>query len=169
MKYLDKCKEEELFEEFVDFYIKSFKYGKDHNIRNINDMFTQMTLVKFEDNEKNTILFNNWKSSFEELDGETKKLFSHHMSLYINRLILNEVQDYCEYESKRLEVKNRPDQVIVYAYRPYCSNSRYTSIDVISFLSYFFNQQNNVYDRIADAICDECFALMEFGISMKDI
>jgi hypothetical protein len=169
MKYLDKCKEEELFEEFVDFYIKSFKYGKDHNIRNINDLFTQMTLVKFEDKTKNTILFNNWKSSFEELDGETKKLFSHHMSLYINRLILNEVQNYSEYELKRFEVTDKPDQVIVYAYCPYCSNSRYTSIDVISFLSYFFNQQDNVYDRIADAICDECLTLIKFSISMKDI
>ncbi len=140
MKYLDRFKEEGLFEEFVEYYIKSFKYGKDHGIRNINDLFTKMTLVKFEDKAKNTVLFDNWKNSFEKLDEKTNELFSHHMSLYINRIILNELQNYPEYETKRFQVKDRPDQVVVYACCPNCSNFHYTSIDVISFLSYFFNQ-----------------------------
>ena len=39
MEYLDKCKKEGLFEEFVEYYIKSFKYGKDYGIRNINDSY----------------------------------------------------------------------------------------------------------------------------------
>jgi hypothetical protein len=116
MIYLDKCKEEGLFEEFVGYYIKSFKYGKDHDIQSVNDLFTQMTLVKFENNETNKKLFNNWKVSFEELYKETKILFVNHPRLHINRKILYEIQDYPGYEIKRLEVNCSPDQVVVYTH-----------------------------------------------------
>ena len=127
-----------------------------------------MTLVKFEDHKKNKKLFDIWKKSFEELNEGTKKLFANHVRLYINRIILNDIQDYPGYEIKRLEVNDDLDQVIVYTHCPTCPEFHYTSISIIKYLSYFFQQQGNDYCPIVDdASCDLCLILIDNGGSRK--
>ncbi|HXT85073.1 MAG TPA: hypothetical protein VN704_12225 [Verrucomicrobiae bacterium] len=166
MKYLEKCKEEELFEKFVDYYIKSFKYGKSRHIQSVNDLFTRMALVKLEDPMKNSILFDNWKKSFEKLDEETRKLFSHHIKLYIDRIILNEISDYSKYELKRFEAKDKSDQIIIPIRSSSCSNHIYTSMNIITFLSNYFSQRDNVYNIPVDRMCNECTYLVSFSKNM---
>ena len=114
--YLDKCKEKGLFDEFAHFYLKTFTSDKKRQIQNTNDLFTQMILVKFEDEQRNHILFDMWKKSFAELDKETYQLFSHYMKIYLNRTTLNEVFDFGKYEQKRFEVKDKIDKVVVKTY-----------------------------------------------------
>ena len=72
LKYLKKCIERGLFEEFVNFYIQSFSTKTNQYIQNVNDLFTQMILIKFDNDTKNSLLFNNWKKSFDELDKKQK-------------------------------------------------------------------------------------------------
>jgi len=166
MKYIDKCKEAGLFEEFVDYYIKSFKHGKGRHIQSVNDLFTRMALVKLKDPMKNSILFDNWKKSFDELDEETRNLFSYHIKLYINRVILNEISDYSKYELKRFEAKDKLDQIIIPIHCSSCSNHLYTSRNIITFLSNYFNQQDNVFNIPVDMMCNKCTDLVNFSKNM---
>jgi hypothetical protein len=138
--YLDICKEKRLFDAFVTFYIKSFTSGKIRQIQNTNDLFTQMIFVKFEDDDRNSILINIWKQSFDELDEYTRQLFSHYMKIYLNRTTLNEVIDFGKYEQKRFEIKDKFDKVIVVVNCMVCTNVQYIAIDVISYVSYLFGQ-----------------------------
>jgi len=140
IKYLDKCKEKGLFDEFAYFYIKSFTSGKDRQIQNTNDLFTQMILLTFEDEKRNSILFDIWKQSFDELDEKTRQLFSYYMKIYLNRTTLNEVFDFGKYEQKRFEIKDKIDKVIVEVNCMVCTNVQYNTIDVISYVSYLFGQ-----------------------------
>ena len=64
------------------------------------------------------------------------------MRLYINRLTLNGVKNYREYELKRFEVKDRTDQVIVEVQCPICSDYQYSSVEAIYFLSCYFDKSN---------------------------
>ena len=140
IKYLDKCKEKRLFDEFVNFYIKSFTSGKNRPLQNTNDLFTQMILLKLEDDSRNLILFDIWKQSFGELDENTRKLFSYYLKIYLNRTTLNEVFDFGKYEQKRLEIKDKIDIVVVEVSYMVCTNVQYIAIDVISYISYVFGQ-----------------------------
>ncbi len=157
LKYLDKCKEEGLFEEFVNFYIQSFSTKTNQYIQNVNDLFTQMIFIKFDDNKKNSLLFNNLKSSFDELDEKTKILFSNYVRLYINRLILREVKDYHEYELKRFDVRDKTDIVIAETRCPICQRFQYISVNVISYLSYLFDQPDeNMKGSLTALHCKYC-------------
>ena len=87
MSYLYKCKDEGLFEEFAQFYFNNLVYYN-QNIQNNNDLFTRMILVRFNDKQKDSILFNIWKNSYDELDEKNRQLFSNHMRILLNRIIL---------------------------------------------------------------------------------
>ena len=140
IKYLDKCKEKGLFDEFVKFYLTSFTSGKNRPLQNTNDLFTQMILVSFEDNDRNSILFDIWKQSFGELDDQTHSLFSYYMKIYLNRTTLNEVIDFGKYEQKRFDIKDKIDKVVVEVSCMVCTNVQYNTIDVISYVSNLFGQ-----------------------------
>jgi len=139
-RYLDKCKEKGLFDEFVNFYIKSFTSSRNQEIQNTNDLFTQMILVTFEDDTGNSILFDIWKQSFGDLDENTRQLFSHYMKIYLNRTTLNKVFDFGKYEQKRFEIKDKIDKFVVKINCLLCTNIQYIAIDVISYVSYLFGQ-----------------------------
>jgi hypothetical protein len=157
MIYLDKCKEKGIFDRFAEFYLKSFTSGKNRQVQNVNDLFTQMILVKFEDDFKNSILFDIWKQSFNELDEKTRQLFSNQMRIYLNRITSNNAFDYGEYETKRFEVKDKTDQVITEARCIRCSDYQYIAVNVVSYLSYFFDQPDeNIKDLFTKLKCKNC-------------
>jgi hypothetical protein len=157
VKYLNKCKEKGMFEEFAEFYLKSFTLGKNRKVQNVNDLFTQMILVKFEVVNKNSILFDIWKQSFNELDEKNRQLFSNYMRIYINRLTSNYAFDYGEYEEKRFEVKDKTDQVITEARCKRCFDYQYIAIYVVSYLSHYFNQPDeNIKDLSTKLNCKNC-------------
>jgi hypothetical protein len=157
VRYLDKCKEKEIFDEFAEFYLKSFTSGKNRQVQNVNDLFTQMILVKFKDGNKNSILFDIWKQSFNELDEKNRKLFSNYMRIYINRITSNNAFDYGEYETKRFEVKDKIDHVIAEARCILCSDYQYIAVNVFSYLSYFFDHPDEnikeLYHKIKCRFC----------------
>ena len=161
IRYLDKCKGKGLFDQFADFYLKSFTSGKSRQIQNTNDLFTQMILVKFEDKYRNSILFDNWKQSFDDLDVETRQLFSYYMKIYLNRTTLNEAFDFGKYEQKRFEVKDKIDKIVAGICCVFCQNIQYITIDVISYLSYLFDQPDeNVIESLSKLECKHSHAII---------
>ncbi len=81
-----------------------------------------------------------WKQSFNELDEKTRLLFSYYMKIYLNRTTLNEAFDFGKYEQKRFEVNDKIDKIVVEICCLVCQNIQHITIDVISYLSYLFDQ-----------------------------
>ena len=108
--------------------------------------------------KKNSGLFDIWKKSYEELDKESKKLFSNHMRLYINRLLLNYITHYSDYESRRFEERAQIDQVIVGMDCPRCSNFDYMLVHLIYYLNWFFGQPENTTFIQNIFKCNNCLA-----------
>jgi hypothetical protein len=73
LAYLDKCKDRGLFNTFVDFFIDNVLYRNSY-IRNNQEFFTQLILVKFEDDKENKIFYELWRNAFEDLDEKTALL-----------------------------------------------------------------------------------------------
>ena len=99
-----------------------------------------MILVTFEDEKRNSILFDIWKQSFDELDDQTCRLFSYYMKIYLNRTTLDNVFDFGKYEQKRFEIKDKIDKFVGKINCLLCTNIQYIAIDVISYVSYLFGQ-----------------------------
>ena len=68
-----------------------------------------MIFVKFDDNHENSLSFNIWKKSFDELDENIHVLFTNYMRIYLKRIISSSANDYSEYELERFEVRNKTD------------------------------------------------------------
>lgn len=166
MLYLSKCKEEGLFEEFAQFFINHLIHIN-QNIQNINDLFTQMILVRLDEKQKNTVLHTLWKRSFDELDGQIQKLFSNHMRIHINRMILRIIHDYNKYELKRFEVRDKYDMIIAESRCKNCpSIFEYIAISVLSYVSYAFNKEDKtIVECLTNLKCERCKE-SNFEISM---
>jgi hypothetical protein len=168
IKYLDRCKESGIFNEFAYFFINAIKYGNQH-IRNISDLFTQMTLVKINDVKKNQTLLGFWEKSFGELDEGTKELFLNHMSIHINRTIATNAYDYAKFELKRYERRYISDCIIAEFCCSCChSYCEYKEVSVLSYISYVFNQPTIMVKRTLDGLkCKNCEAnKMEMTIAV---
>ncbi len=157
LKYLDKCKKSRFFNEFADFFIKSAIYSSQH-IRTPADLFTQMTLVKVDDEKKNKTLFDMWRRCYYELDNETQNLFSNHMSMYLNRITMLNAGDCGACESKRYESRINSDGVIAEFYCNICKSSyEYVIVNVLSYISYVFNQPDLTLKEFFDNLkCEGC-------------
>jgi hypothetical protein len=168
LKYLDRCKERGIFNEFACLFMNAIKNGNQH-IRNNSDLFTQMTLVKTNEMKKNQNLLGLWEKSFDELDEGIKELFLNHMSIHINRIIAINAYDYARYESKRYERRYLSDCIIAEFCCPCChSYCEYVEVSVLSYMSYIFNQPTIMVKRILDGLkCKNCEAnKMEMTIAM---
>jgi hypothetical protein len=157
MSHLHKCKEEGLFEEVAQFFINNLVHYN-QNIRNIIDLFTQMILVRFNDKQKDSILYNLWKRSFDELDEPTQKLFSNHMKIHLNRMILRIIRDYNKYELKRFEIRDKHDLIVAESFCKKCPNSfQYIAINVISYVLHAFNKEDKTIDEyLTNLKCEQC-------------
>jgi hypothetical protein len=157
LSYLDKCKENGFFNEFVNFFIKSILSGNP-NIRNNVDLFTQMILVKFNDEPKNQTLFDLWKKSFDELDEKNQELFLYHTSIHMNRMIAIDAYDFAKYELKRYEQRFMSDCIITEFYCSKCrSNYKYIEMSVLLYISYIFNQPDKIVKGILENLkCENC-------------
>jgi hypothetical protein len=144
-RYLDKCKEKGLFDEFVNFYITSFTSDKNQEIKNTNDLFTQMILLRFEDDNRDLILLDIWKQSFEALDENTRRLFCFYMKIYLNRITLDEVFDFDIYEQKRFEIKDKFDKAVIEVYFDNYPKPKYMIIDVISYVTFLFDKPDDMF------------------------
>ncbi len=79
------------------------------------------------------------------------------MRLYINRITLNGIKDYHEYELKRFDTRNKTDMVIVETCCPICEKFQHISINVISYLSYLFDHPDkNMKDLLTVLKCKYC-------------
>jgi hypothetical protein len=157
LSYLDKCKESGLFDEFAEFFVNNLVYDN-QNIQDINDLFTQMILVKFNDKQKDAVLFDIWKKSYNKLDEQTQQLFSYHMMVHLNRMILRKIHDDYRYELKRFEVSDSHDLIIAETYCKNCQSSfQYIAISVMSYVSYAFNEEDKTIDECHTNIkCERC-------------
>lgn len=168
LKYLDRCKEGGIFNEFAYFFMNAIKYGNQH-IRNNSDLFTQMALVRVNDVKKNQTLLGLWEKSFDELDERNKELFLNHMSIHINRIIAINAYDYAKYELKRYERRYLSDCIIAEFCCSCChSYCEYVEVSVSSYMSYVFNQPTIMVKRILDGLkCKNCEAnKMEMIVAM---
>lgn len=157
LKYLDKCKESGLYNEFADFFIMNTVYVNPV-IRKPAELFTQMTLVRFNDKAKNHTLYSLWNKSLNELDETAKELFLNHMSIHINRAIATKAYDYARYELKRYQQRCLSDCIISEFYCSIChSVYEYVEIPVLSYLSYAFNHPDVIVKKILDGLtCKKC-------------
>jgi hypothetical protein len=168
LKYLDRCKEGGIFNEFAYFFMNTIKYGNQH-IRNNSDLFTQMALVRVNDMKKNQTLLGLWEKSFGELDERNKEIFLYHMSIHINRIISLNAHDYATFELKRYGRRNLSDCIIAEFCCSCChSYCEYMEVSVLSYISYVFNQPIIMVKRTLDGLkCKNCEAnKMEMTIAM---
>ncbi len=117
-----------------------------------------MVLVKFNDKQKNQTLFDIWKKSYEELDETTHQLFTNHMRIHLNRMILRKVGNYVVYEKERYGNRHRNHLVIA---EFFCLDRKiyfiYKVIKVLSYISYCFTQKNETVERILKNLkCTNC-------------
>ncbi len=102
--YLKKCKDEGLFEIFIDHLEKNLlHYGK--HIQSQNDIFTHMALIHTNDKKINKRLLKLWHSSLESLDEETQNLFIYHLKLKINEIIKQTIDDIQIYEESSFRTR----------------------------------------------------------------
>jgi hypothetical protein len=157
LKYLDKCKQSGLFNEFANYFVKNQMYQNLY-IRNNADLFSQMILVKSDDTQKNQILSELWAKSYYELDEKSRQLFSNHMRIQLNRMIAMNVNNYTQYESQRYDKLNLSGNVIVEFICSCCkSNFKYVSIRVISYISYAFIKEDAAIEHnLKNLKCEKC-------------
>ncbi len=157
LKYLDKCKESGLYNEFADFFIKNTIYVNPV-IRKPAELFTLMTLVRFNDKAKDHSLHSLWNKSLNELDETSKELFLNHMSIHINRAIATKAHDYAIYELKRYQRRNDSDCIISEFCCSIChSIYEYVEISVLSYMSFVFNHPDTIGKEIlAHLTCKKC-------------
>ncbi len=156
LKYLDKCKESRLFDEFADFFIRSAIYGN-QNISNPADLFTQMALVKVDDEQKNKILLRLWLESLYELDDSAMVLFLNHMRIHIHRAMENRVEEFSKYELKRYEKRNMDNHVIAEFQCSFCNFPQYHEIPVVLYIMRIFIKEDAQIDNLISRFkCDNC-------------
>ncbi len=156
LKYLDKCKELRLFDEFADFFIHSSIYDNQH-IRNPADLFTQMTLVKVDDEQKNKILLRLWLESLYELDDSAMVLFLNHIRIHIHRAMENRVEEFSKYELKRYEKRNMHNNVIAEFQCSVCNFPQYNEIPVVLYIMRIFIKEDAQIDNLISRLkCENC-------------
>jgi hypothetical protein len=157
LKYLDKYKQSRQFNEFAKFFVNNQIYQNLY-IQNSKDLFTQMTLVKFDEEQKNQTLLELWIKSYYDLDEKTRQLFSNHMRIHLNKMIAINVHNYTEYEIKRYEKLQLLGNVIAEFRCSYCKSCfKYVAIRVISYISYAFIQKDaQIEHYLKNLKCEKC-------------
>ncbi len=155
--YLQKCKNNGLFNIFVDNFIHSTICVWNERVRNENDLLTQMALLKTGDCDKNKILLGLWFDSLCQLDESVRFLFLDHLRIHINRHIEKMVEDVDKFELKRYE-KREIDNCVIAEFQCSCCNfPQYNEFPVVLYIIHFFIEEDeNIDDLIAMIKCDNC-------------
>lgn len=155
--YFGKRKNQHLFEEFIDYFIKNTVHFN-HQINNNTDLFTLMLLVKLEDHDKNERLFESWYESLYELEDEkTKEMFLFHMKTHLTRLMVKKVKDYAAFEDQVFASRVQHTDIVVEVICSCEQTYYYFPIAVLFFVQYLFTGHDRTLEQgLADLVCNIC-------------
>jgi hypothetical protein len=155
-KYFQSCKESDLLNNFIKFFINYF--FENHAIFCPTELFTQMIFFRFDnDDSKNKKLWEIWKNALINLI-EKRNYFLNHVKLHINRVIEDRVHDFNRYEDARYENRSRFKFVTIEAACNKCKNEyMYLQIPVIFYLKDFFYRKPDVLSEHTNYLqCKKC-------------
>lgn len=110
--YLKKCKENNLFEIFIDYFRKNVIYQNKY-IENEKDLFTFMVFLRTFDKKLDKKLWKLWLESFNELGRHSQELLIYHLKLAIDRIVSGTVLNDGEYEKVSFTCKDIKDRVTI--------------------------------------------------------
>jgi hypothetical protein len=159
IKYFRKCKEVNLFGEFIDYLRNSLVYNNDY-ISNDNDLFTHMILLRTDDKRINRKLWKLWKKSFNELSVENMRYIQQHLKLALERRIEEKIKDYSEFENARFCNMQNFGKITLEVYCAKCNdetNYFYEPILILIYLEFLFTNRKNVSSSaFKDIKCIKC-------------
>lgn len=129
------CKDLNLFKDFFDSLKNSISYYNDY-IKNANDVFTFMILLRTTSKKINKKLWQLWKKSFRELDIINMKLIQYHLKIFIERIIENTIHNFGVYEKYRYHIKDNYAEITIEFTCAKCDNAEYFYKNVL-ILHYF--------------------------------
>ncbi len=110
--YLKKCKENSLFEIFIEYFRKNVIYQNIY-IENERDLFIFMVFLRTSDKRLNKKLWKLWFEFFNELGQHSQELLIYHLKLVIDRIISRIVLNHGAYESVSFACKDIKYRVTV--------------------------------------------------------
>ena len=94
------CKDLNLFKDFVNSLRNNIIYYNEH-IKNDNDFFTLMMLLRTTSKKINKKLWQLWEKSFRALDSTQMMLIQYHLKVSIERIIENKIHSIGVYGKYR--------------------------------------------------------------------
>ena len=157
-KYIQSCKELDLLNDFIKFFINYF--FENHDIFSPTELFTQMIFFRFENDEsKNEELLGLWKNAMVSLKGDDYNFFSNHVRTHLNKLVEKKVHDFAKFEGVRYENRDLYNVVIMELDCRICIHEYiYLPVPFDLYLTYFFH--GKTYSQLSNYMsfsrCQKC-------------
>lgn len=138
LKFFPKCIEENVFDEYFDYFKEKFLFGID--IPSDKDLYNRMILLlPAKDRSK---LFQIWKESFDSLSNYHASIFKHNIKIIFESIMEECSIDKRQYEDCRYEVRERESEISIETRCIVCGMHGYSLIPFDLFIKSYFNAED---------------------------